>query len=234
MIVFTPSAHRPSVSAAVVRLEDHDVVVDTGGKEMRLNLRKVDSFDVARPRKIEVAPGDKLLIRANDKKLGLVNGQILTAGKITPNGSIICREGVSIPAEFRQWCHGYVVTSHKAQGRTADHVIIAAENLAAKGAYVASSRGRLSCALHTPDKVRLLDRLPEGDRKAILDVQPPGSRFSLGVRVRPAMWENISPLKRAGGNRLPFFTKGVQLAKSSVERLVHQFSDNSAKLSLGQ
>ncbi len=233
MIVFTPSAHRPSASAVVVRLEDHDVVVDAGGKEMRLNLRKVDSFDVARPRKIEVAPGDKLLIRANDKKLGLVNGQVLTAGEISPNGSITCREGVSIPAEFRQWCHGYVVTSHKAQGRTSDHVIIAAENLTAKGAYVASSRGRLSCAVHTPDKVRLLERLPEGDRKAILDVQPPESRFSPGVRVRPAMWENITRLKRAGGNRRHLFTKGVQLARTSVGRLVHQLSENSAKLSHG-
>ena len=35
-----------------------------------------DSIDVARPRQIEVTPGDKILIRANDKRLGLINGQV--------------------------------------------------------------------------------------------------------------------------------------------------------------
>ena len=75
-----------------------------------------------------------------------------------------------MPAEFLQWCHGYVVTSHKAQGWTADHVIVAAERFTAKGAYVACSRGRQSCIIHTPDKARLMERLPEGNRRAGLDV----------------------------------------------------------------
>ena len=83
---------------------------------------------------------------------------------------MVTKEGIGIPADFRQWCHGYVMTSHKAQGRTFEHVVIAAERLDAKAAYVACSRGRKSCAIHTPDKQRLLDRLPEGSRKAVLDV----------------------------------------------------------------
>jgi DNA-binding transcriptional ArsR family regulator len=76
---------------------------------------------------------------------------------------------VRIPAGFRQWCHGYVVTSHKAQGRTHQHVIVSAEWLDAKSAYVACSRGKISCTIHTPDKARLLQRLPEGTRRAALD-----------------------------------------------------------------
>jgi len=74
------------------------------------------------------------------------------------------------PGGVSQWCHGYVVTSHKAQGWTADHVVIAAERLTSKGAYVACSRGRKSCVVNTPDKARLIERLPEGNRRAALDV----------------------------------------------------------------
>ncbi len=232
VIDFTPAAHRPTSSAVVIRLENGDVVVDAGGKEMTLNLRQVDSFDVARCRQLEIAPGDKLLIRANDKKLGLLNGQVLTAGEISSNGSIECQEGVSIPAEFRQWCHGYVVTSHKAQGRTADHVVVAAENLTAKGTYVACSRGRQSCAVHTPDKIRLMERLPEGNRQAALDVQSPANRCSRGISIRPAIWESIAPSRRVGAQRLsPLVRRGLQLTRSSAERLVHQDPENSEKAS---
>src|SRR4029077_6739073 len=77
-------------------------------------------FDVARSRRIEAAPGDKVLIRDNDKRLGLINGQVLTISAIALDGALQTKEGACVPAEFRQWCHGYVVTSHKAQGWTAD------------------------------------------------------------------------------------------------------------------
>ena len=136
---------------------------------MVLNLRRADFFDVARPRQIEVSPGDKILIRANDKRLGLTNGQVLTISGIAPDGALQTKEGRYVPADFRQWCHGYVVTSHKAQGWTADHVVVAAERFTSKGAYVACSRGRKSCIVHTPDKARLIERLPEGNRRAALD-----------------------------------------------------------------
>ena len=62
---------------------------------MTLDLRRADSFDVARSRQIEVAPGDKVLIRANDKRLGLINGQVLTISGIAPDGALQTKEGVS-------------------------------------------------------------------------------------------------------------------------------------------
>ncbi len=156
-----------------------------------LPLRAAESFDVGLPRRVEVATGDKLLVRANDKRLGLVNGQVLTVERIAGDRSITTCEGITIPAGFRQWCHGYVVTSHKAQGRTCEHVVVAAERLDAKAAYVACSRGRSSCVVHTPDKERLLARLPERSRRAALDaltqaqatLQVPASR-SLVARLQ--------------------------------------------------
>ena len=108
-------------SGTVVRIEKKKVVVTLASrKEMVLDLRRPDSFNVARPRQIEVSPGDKILIRANDKRLGLTNGQGLTISGIAPDGALQTKEGLCVPADFREWCHGYVVTSHKAQGRTSD------------------------------------------------------------------------------------------------------------------
>ena len=83
---------------------------------MALDLHRPDSFDVARPRQIEVAPGDKILIRANDKRLGLTNGQVLTISNIALDGALQTKEGLRVPADFRQWCHGYVVTCRRPKG----------------------------------------------------------------------------------------------------------------------
>ena len=96
------------------------------------------------------------------------------------------------PAQFRQWCHGYVVTPHKAQGSTADHVVVAAERLTAKGAYVACSRGRKSCIIHTPDKERLVERLPEGNRCAALDVLSEISTTNAPTLNRVSAWKQLA------------------------------------------
>ena len=61
------------------------------------------------------------------------------------------------------------MTSHASQSKTVEHVVVAAERLTAKAAYVACSRGQVSCVVHTPDKAALLDRLPDGNREAALD-----------------------------------------------------------------
>ena len=97
-----------------------------------------------------------------------------------------------MPADFRQWCHGYVVTSHKAQGWTADHVVVAAERLTSKGAYVACSRGRRSCIVYTPDKARLMERLPEGNRRAALDVLSEMRPKNASIRNRVRAWKQLS------------------------------------------
>jgi hypothetical protein len=128
-------------------------------------------FDVGVLRQIEIAPGDQVLIRVNDKTRGLVNGQVLTIESMRPDGSVLSRCGKEISSSFRQFAHGYVVTSQKAQGRTARHVIVAAERLDSKAAYVGCSRGRESCDVFTADKERLFAALPfDGNRRAALDV----------------------------------------------------------------
>ncbi len=180
-------------AAEVRRVEGRRIVVATaGGEERDLSLRAAAAFDVGRIRSIEIAAGDKVLIRANRKPLDLINGQVLTVERVEADGSLATREGHVIPAAFQQWCHGYVVTSHKAQGRTCEHVVVAAEKLDAKAAYVACSRGRKSCAIHTPDKQRLLERLPPGSRKAALDVLAENrQRIPIAIVQRAPAWARL-------------------------------------------
>ncbi|MGA3171761.1 MAG: MobF family relaxase [Chthoniobacteraceae bacterium] len=171
-IVFTrPFGDWKAGESAEVRRVTAQGGVMIGKQEVEapLTIKSADCFDVGRTRSVEVSTGDKLLVRGNAKRSGLINGQVLTVDKIEADGSIATREGVRIPSGFRQWSHGYAVTSHKSQGRTHKHVIVAAERLDAKSAYVACSRGELSCTVHTPDKARLLEHLPEGTRRAALD-----------------------------------------------------------------
>jgi conjugative relaxase-like TrwC/TraI family protein len=168
---------RAGDSIEVCRVERnaiYGIAPDRG--EVRLPLGCAESFDVAVAKSLELGAGDRILIRANDKKNGLINGQVLTVARIDSDQSILTRDGVRIPPSFKRLCHGYAITSYKAQGRTSEHVVVAAESLSAKSAYVACSRGKVSCTLHTPDKQRLLDRLPEGNRRAALDAI--GENFS--------------------------------------------------------
>jgi AAA domain len=193
VVTFAPSRNRPAPSATVVRVEKGKVImVLASRKEIALDLQRPDSFDVVRPRQIEVSPGDKILIRANDKRLGLTNGQVLTVSSIAPSGALETKEGQRVPADFRQWCHGYVVTSHKAQGWTADHVVIAAESFTSKGAYVACSRGRKSCIVHTPDKAHLNQRLFEGNRRATLDALSEIHPKNASIVNRIRAWKQLS------------------------------------------
>jgi hypothetical protein len=180
-------------SAQVARVGHGRVFVTVrGGAEHRLDLRQANKFDLGKPRVIELVAGDKVLVRANNKRLGLVNGHVLTVDRIESDQTITTREGLHIPASFSQWCHGYVVTSHKSQGRTCEHVIVAAEKLDAKAAYVACSRGKRSCTVHTPDKQHLLERLREGNRRAALDALAANeSHVPLTILRRAGIWARL-------------------------------------------
>jgi hypothetical protein len=171
----------PGQSFIVERVEAGRLYFHNQSEPLDL-ARHADKLQVATTRQIELAPGDPILIRRNARRLGLVNGEVLTCDRVQSDGSILTRQGKTIPATFRHFGHGYVVTSHKSQGRTHDRVIVAAQQLDAKAAYVACSRGRSQALIFTPDKAHLFERVEQsGDRLAASDVVDP-------VSLRPAIW----------------------------------------------
>jgi hypothetical protein len=157
------------------------------GHDKPLNTKAyADKFSVSLPRTIEISGGDKILIRRNHKKAGLINGTVLTVENINPDGSMNTRDKdgkkFHVPADYRHFAHGYVVTSYKSQGRTHDYEVIAAEKLDAKSAYVACSRGRKSISVFTPDKENLFKNLGTPvDRTAVYDVID---------KIRTELWRN--------------------------------------------
>jgi hypothetical protein len=163
------SGFRAGEFVPVTRVARGRVFVQTPAGERPLPLRS-RSFGICRPRPLGVAAGDRILIRANDRLAGLMNGEIVSVIGID-SGVLHLADGRAIDtAKFREFTHGYAVTSHASQSKTVDHVIVAAERLDAKSAYVACSRGRHTCTIHTPDKAVLLGRLPSGNREAALDM----------------------------------------------------------------
>jgi len=164
-------------------------------------------IDVAEQRNIEVSLGDRLLIRRNDRRMGLTNGDVVTVSQLDADGTIHSREGAVIGPQFRHFCHGYVVTSHKSQGRTHTSIILAAEEVDAKAAYVSCSRGRERCSVFVPDLTHFLKRLPRsGDRTAALDLEPP-LRFKLPLSGLPesklrGLWEFVKETRLTWISRL--------------------------------
>jgi conjugative relaxase-like TrwC/TraI family protein len=178
----TAAGFKRGAELTVAAVDGRVVKVTDGLRERVLPLGRLD-MEVAHPRRLEIAVGDKLLVRANDRAKWLINGEVVDVAKID-HGVVTTLDGRKIDTgRFRLLDHGFAVTSHKSQSKTADHVVVAAERLDAKAAYVACSRGRLSCSLHTPDKASLFDRLPSGDRTAAMDVLADG----IPPKVRQSM-----------------------------------------------
>lgn len=148
------------------------------GKERTLRPKSGDSFEVGERRDIPVAPGDQLLLQANRKpSIGtlVVNGEIATV-KAVKAGQVTLVDGRILPADYRQFTHGYCVTSHAAQARTVDSVFVVASSRSASAIhreqfYVSISRGRQNCRIFTDDKMILRDLITRStQRQSALDL----------------------------------------------------------------
>ena len=133
-------------------------VCRSDGSELCLDFQHSASFDVGNIRPLPVATGERLLLQANSKRK-LINGEIVTVKKLAEDG-IHLTDGRIIPRDYRTFTYGYAITSHAAQGKTADQVVLLAStrSLPAVGQeqfYVSISRGRESCSILTDDLERL-------------------------------------------------------------------------------
>ena len=104
--------------------------------------------DVGEKRKLKVATGDKLLLQSNWQKK-FVNGELVEVKAIQGDSGLL-PDGRVIPADYRTFTHGYAVTSHAAQGKTADEVLVVASSRSLPAVhqeqfYVSISRGRERC-----------------------------------------------------------------------------------------
>jgi hypothetical protein len=165
-------------SAEVAQVSDNSLKLRRpDGSEASVQLgRGSAAFDVGETRTLKIAAGDKLLLQANWRKK-FINGELVEV-KAIQGGSVLLADGRIIPSDYRTFTHGYAVTSHAAQGKTVDEVLVVASSrsLAAinqQQFYVSISRGRERCQVFTDDKDLLRSHVTHSNaRVAAVEVVP--------------------------------------------------------------
>jgi len=114
----------------------------------------------------EFSVGDRIQFTAPDKSLGVANRDMAAIEAIHPDGRLSVRLDNNrqiqfSPNEHRHLDHGYAVTSHSAQGLTAERVLVHADTgvhpdlLNSRFGYVSISRASHQATLFTDDLAKL-------------------------------------------------------------------------------
>ena len=118
----------------------------------------------------EFSVGDRIQFTAPDKSLGVANRDLAIIESVAHDGRISARLDNNrniefAPSEHRHFDHGYAVTSHSAQGLTAERVLIHADTSAhpdllnSRFAYVSISRASHQAILFTDHLAELAPHL---------------------------------------------------------------------------
>lgn len=177
-------------TVAVVAVENDSIKVQrVDGSESHYPLGAgCACFDVGEKRKLKVAAGDKLLLQANTARKRFINGELVEVQAIQGD-SVVLADGRIIPPSYRTFTHGYAVTSHAAQGKTVDEVLVVASSRSLPAVhqqqfYVSISRGRERCQVFTDDVERLRSHVTHSsERLAAVEVIPRVSRQKFIQRV---------------------------------------------------
>ena len=144
----------------------------TDGGEIKITARQAKAFGVFEKSELEVSAGDKLLLQSNwrDKHFKATNGELVTVAEVNA-ASIKLEDGRQVPANYRQFTHGYAVTAHRSQGKTVDFEIIAAERMAHDLFYVSATRAREGLTVVTSDSLGLQESIGvSGDRQSAMEL----------------------------------------------------------------
>jgi ATP-dependent exoDNAse (exonuclease V) alpha subunit len=188
----------------VVRADGQRLIGRTeAGVERVVTGKEAHAFDVYERRPIEIAPNDRVLLMANRREAGFraTNGDMVTVARVDEQGRLHWKDGRMLPANYKQFNHGYAVTAHRSQGKSVDAVVIVGEAVRRELFYVAASRGRERVTVVTSDKALLQesigrsgDRQGERSRRVVggfrgarrHDVAGAGARRHVPACARPA------------------------------------------------
>lgn len=203
-------------TVSVVSVEKDSLKVQrTDGSEISFPLEAGLACDVGEQRNLKVAAGDKLLLQANAARKQFVNGELVEV-KAIQGGRLMLADGRVIPENYRTFTHGYAVTSHAAQGKTVDEVLVVASARSLPAVhreqfYVSISRGRERCQIFTDDAELLRSHVTRSSaRLAAVEAGPDlnkrnflqavlrrGNRFLKQFRERFSQRQTISSNRAA-------------------------------------
>lgn len=180
----------------VVRKTQGRLVVISPSGERSLSARQSGlAWTVCEERKIPVAAGDQLRLRAIGQVLTpsgeirrMANGATVTVASVNAAGQPVLADKSTLLT--RQVAYGYALTSHASQGVTVDKVFLAGA-ASREGLYVSATRGRESVRIFVPDRREFLDAagLRSEARTSALE-------FARHLRIREGL---LSHLARAWG-----------------------------------
>ena len=145
------------------------VEMQSGGRAT-YDPRRLTGVSVYREVTREFSVGDRIQFTAPDKDLGVANRDLAVIESISQDGRIAARfddnRQIELnPADHRHFDHGYAVTSHSAQGLTAERVLIHADTsvhpdlINSRFGYVSISRASHDAIIFTNDTERLGQRI---------------------------------------------------------------------------
>ncbi len=141
------------------------------GSSVTYDPRRLRGVHVYRETEREFATGDRIQMTSTNKELGVANRDLGTITEIkdgTISGRMDGKNEPTItfdPSAFRQFDHGYAVTSHSAQGLTAGRVLAHFDTdsshslINTRLAYVTISRASDDARVYTNDAETLGQRL---------------------------------------------------------------------------
>jgi hypothetical protein len=176
------------------------------GRAALLPLHRADVFQAFTPVPLPLAEGDRVRVTRNGKaadgRTPLVNGALATVTRLQPDGAVELDSGAVLPPDFGHLAHGYVTTSHAAQGKTVDRVLVAesAASFAAAGReqfYVSVSRGREKVVVFTDDAAGLREAVAGSDPR------PTATEMLAGVIPLFALKRPLRCVRPPGANPVP-------------------------------
>jgi hypothetical protein len=141
------------------------------GSSVTYDPRRLRGVNVFRETEREFATGDRIQFTAPNKDLGVANRDLGTILALEDGTMTVRLDGKGErtitfdTAEFRQFDHGYTVTSHSSQGLTAGRVIANVDTESSRSlintrlAYVAISRASEDVRIYTNNAETLGERL---------------------------------------------------------------------------
>jgi conjugative relaxase-like TrwC/TraI family protein len=158
--------------------------------------RRLRGVNVFREIEREFATGDRIQVTAPNKELGVANRELGTIAEMKDEQISMRMDGKKErtitfdPSVFRQFDHGYAVTSHSSQGLTAGRVLAHFDTggsyslINTRLAYVAISRASDEVRVYTNNAETLGQRLATDISKTTaLDFRPPTSMNELQQAV---------------------------------------------------
>jgi hypothetical protein len=168
----------------------------SSGEQATYDPRRLTGVSVYREINREFSVGDRIQFTAPDKSLGVANRDLAVIESIAPEGRISARlesgrEVILDPAEHRHFDHGYAVTSHSAQGLTAERVLVNADTgvhpdlLNSRFGYVSISRASHEATIFTNDFAKLNPQLSaDVSKTSALEVsQTPSIAQGIGMGI---------------------------------------------------